>query len=85
MKAVRITALWCMSCLLMRSRYDKVFKDYGIDDVIDLDFDEDDISPYEVGKVLPEVIIYKDQEEVLRISGEKSKKELKKIFSSLDQ
>jgi hypothetical protein len=85
MKAVRITALWCMSCLVMRSRYDKVFSDYGIEDVIDLDFDEDDISSYDVGKVLPEVIIYQDQQEIMRITGEKSKKELKRIFSSLSQ
>jgi thiol-disulfide isomerase/thioredoxin len=85
MKAVRITALWCMSCLVMRSRYDKIFKDYGIDQVTDLDFDEDDISPYDVGKVLPEVIIYKDDQEILRLTGEKSKKELKRIFSSINQ
>jgi len=85
MKAVRITALWCMSCLVMRSRYDKVFKDYGIDHVTDLDFDEDDISAYDVGKVLPEVIIYKDDQEIIRLTGEKSKKELKRIFSSLNQ
>jgi thiol-disulfide isomerase/thioredoxin len=85
MKAVRITALWCMSCLVMRSRYDKIFKDYGIDQVTDLDFDEDDISTYDVGKVLPEVIIYKDNQEIIRLTGEKSKKELKRIFSSLNQ
>lgn len=83
MKIVRVTAIWCMSCLLMRNRYDKIFKAYHIDQVIDLDFDEDDVTTYEIGQILPVVIVYKDDKEIMRIQGEKSKKELKKIFESL--
>ncbi|QWB99388.1 thioredoxin family protein [Mycoplasmatota bacterium] len=83
MKVIRITAIWCMSCLVMRNRYDKLFKEYGIDQVIDLDYDEDDISAYELGNILPTVIIEKDGLEIKRITGEKSKKELKKIFEEL--
>ncbi|MFP4478009.1 MAG: thioredoxin family protein [Candidatus Izemoplasmatales bacterium] len=83
MKAIRITAIWCMSCLVMRNRYDKLFKEYGVDEVIDLDYDEDDLSAYEIGDTLPIVIIKKDDKEVKRIVGEKSKKDLKKIFESI--
>ena len=83
MKIVRVTAIWCMSCLLMRNRYDTIFKAYDIKQIIDLDFDEDDVTPYDIGQILPVVIVYKDDKEIMRIQGEKSKKELKKIFESL--
>jgi len=83
MKVVRITAIWCMSCLVMRRRYDQIFKGLDIDEVIDLDFDDDDVSDYAIGTVLPVVILYKDGKEIKRINGEKSKKALKKIFESL--
>ena len=83
MKVVRVSALWCMSCLVMRNRYDQWFKNLGIDSVLDLDFDEDDIDAYHIGDILPVVIIYDNDKEILRIVGEKSKKELKKIFENL--
>ncbi len=83
MKVVRVSALWCMSCLVMRNRYDQWFKNLGIDSVLDLDFDEDDIDAYHIGDILPVVIIYDNDKEILRIVGEKSKKELNKIFENL--
>lgn len=79
MKVVRISAIWCMSCLVMKKRYDEFFKSLDIDQVLDLDFDEDDIETYQVGNILPLVIFYQDQKEVLRIVGEKSKKELNQL------
>lgn len=83
MKVVRITALWCMSCLVMKSRYNRLFKTYNIEDVVDLDFDLDNVKAYKPGQILPVVIIYKDDKEIHRIVGEKSKKQLIKIFESL--
>ena len=87
MKVIRVTAIWCMSCLVMRSRYDRIFKEYNIDKLIDLDYDEDSekIENLDIGKVLPAVIIYKNDQEVKRINGEKSKKKLKKIFKNLTE
>ena len=67
----------------MRNRYDQWFKNLGIDSVLDLDFDEDDIDAYHIGDILPVVIIYDNDKEILRIVGEKSKKELNKIFENL--
>lgn len=84
MKVIRITAVWCMSCLLMKRRYDKLFEEDQYE-IIDLDFDEDDIESYEIGDVLPVVIIYKDGKEVKRLIGEKSKKDLKKIKFELEK
>ncbi|MFO7968609.1 MAG: thioredoxin family protein [Candidatus Izemoplasmatales bacterium] len=87
MKIIRVSAIWCMSCLVMRNRYDKIFKEYNIDEVKDLDFDEDhkEVKELNIGKILPVVIIYKDNQEITRIIGEKSKKKLKEIFNTLDE
>jgi thioredoxin 1 len=86
MKIVRITALWCTSCLVMKSRWEKVFKEYPNIEIIDYDFDEDSeiVSKYEIGKTLPVLIVYKDNKEIDRIIGEKSKKQLAKIIGELD-
>jgi thiol-disulfide isomerase/thioredoxin len=68
----------------MKRRYDKLFEEDQYE-IIDLDFDEDDIESYEIGDVLPVVIIYKDGKEVKRLIGEKSKKDLKKIKFELEK
>lgn len=83
MKVVRITAIWCMSCLVMRRRYDQLFQQLGIEEIIDLDFDEDDLSTYGDVSILPLVIIYRDDQEILRLAGEHSKKELSKLLQHL--
>jgi len=83
MKVVRITAIWCMSCLVMRRRYDQLFQQLGIEEIIDLDFDEDDLSTYGDVSILPLVIIYRDDQEILRLAGEHSKKELSKLLQQL--
>ncbi|MFW5793953.1 MAG: thioredoxin family protein [Bacillota bacterium] len=87
MKVIRVSAIWCMSCLVMRSRYDRIFKEYGIDNIIDLDYDEDkeEIEKLDIGKILPAVIIYQNDKEIKRIIGEKSKRKLKEIFKNLDE
>lgn len=84
MRVVRISALWCMSCLLMKGRYDKVFKAYGIEEVQDLDYDLDRVDAYDPGHILPVVIIYDKDQEIKRIVGEQSKKTLNKLFSEIN-
>ncbi len=85
MKIIRITAMWCMSCLVMRSVWDKVFKEYSDLDIVDYDFDDDEteVKKLNPGKVLPVLIIYDKDQEIGRIIGEKSKKELFKIINRL--
>lgn len=87
MKIVRITAMWCMSCLAMKKTWKKAFKDYPEIEIIDLDYDfnSDEVKPYEVGKILPVLIIYKNGEEVQRIIGEKSLKEMNSIIEVLNE
>lgn len=77
MKIIKITALWCPSCLIMNDLIND-----NINSSIDLisydyDMDEEDIKKYNVGTVLPVLIkLDEDNNEVSRLIGEKSKKEL---------
>ncbi len=84
MKAVMITAIWCPSCIIMRSRYQELFKQLTID-VTEYDFDDDSdiVDKYHIGSVLPVVIFEDNHQELMRINGEKSKKELFKLTEGL--
>lgn len=86
MKIVRVTAMWCMSCLVMQKVWSEVFNNLKEIDIIDYDFDDDfdKIKDYDIGKILPVLICFKDEEEVLRIVGEKSKKELMKLLEGIE-
>mgnify|MGYP003571369984 CR=1 FL=1 len=75
MKIVRIGASWCSSCLIMKSRFQDVIKDYDNIEIInyDYDFDEDKVEEYQVGDVLP---VYIRLDNNKRIIGEKNKEEI---------
>lgn len=83
MKLIVISSVWCPSCLIMRPRYIDLSKKYNLE-LIDYDYDTDEevVNKYNVGDVLPVCIILKD-EEVTRIIGEKSTKELNNIIEGL--
>ncbi|HOO44527.1 MAG TPA: thioredoxin domain-containing protein [Bacillota bacterium] len=87
MKIVRVTAMWCMSCLAMKNIWKKVFAEYPDIEIIDfdIDFDQEKVKPYQVGQILPELIVFKEGVEIRRIIGEKSKKEMKKILEELNE
>ena len=71
MKFVKITASWCLSCILID----------GVE-IIDLDADnnKDEIVKYNIGEKLPVYIIFDGDKEVSRIIGEKGNKDLEKFF-----
>jgi len=75
MKYIIVSALWCPACLITNSALDKIVTEKQIN-IEKLDYDFDDISKYNVGKVLPEIIVYKDNKEIGRIIGEKNYNEL---------
>lgn len=84
-QVILITSLWCPSCLIMRPKYEKLFKEVNID-IIEYDYDEDIeiVKKYNIGKILPVLIIKADGEEVARVIGEKNKKELKKLMEEFN-
>lgn len=84
LKVVRISAIWCAGCLVMKPRWDKIFSNYPIEIIdYDYDFDRDKLKEFNVGKIIPVLIFYKDNIEVERVIGEKSINELEKIINNL--
>lgn len=80
MKIVRISAVWCSSCIVTYKDFKNLKEKYPLNTYIELDYDMDDISKYNVGKILPVVILYKGDVEVSRFSGEV---DIKKIEEKL--
>ena len=83
MKFVKITASWCLSCILMKSKIES-FESRFIDGVeiinLDADNDKEEIKNYNVGEKLPVYIIFNGDTEVARLIGEKGNKDLEKFF-----
>jgi len=76
MKLLRISAVWCTSCILTTSDFNKIKENYKNLEYEELDYDTDDIEKYNVGDTLPVIIIFKDNKEVDRVIGEKRYKEI---------
>lgn len=83
MKIIRISATWCMSCIIMNQRLDDLKDTYHLE-FIDLDIDRDDVSIYEVQDILPVNILLNEKgQEIQRIKGEISTRKLRKLFDTL--
>ena len=77
MELIRISAVWCSSCLIMKSRVNEIASELDIEiKDIDFDLDYEEVSKYEVGDVLP-VLIYNNK----RMQGEHTKEEIRKFLS----
>lgn len=84
MKVVKINAIWCSGCLVMNKIWKNILKTHDIETVnLDYDMDEDEVSKYDVGDVLPVFIFYKDDKEVRRVVGEASEDELLSIIEEV--
>jgi len=85
MNIVFIGASWCSSCLVMRSRLEKVLKETK--DIVvtemDIDCDTEKIKAYNPGKILPVMVFVIDAVEKKRIIGEIALKTLSGIVASL--
>ena len=82
MKVIKISALWCPSCLIMNKVVRRVMEDYPQVDLLELDIDMDmeEVGKYEVGKILPVIIFLTDsRSEFDRLVGEIDELELRKI------
>ena len=86
MKVVKINAVWCSGCLVMNKIWKNILKKYDIETInLDFDIDEDEVKSYNVGDVLPVFIFYKNDEEILRVVGEKSEAEMIKIIEEVGE
>lgn len=83
MKLIRISAIWCTSCILTYNDWKQIKEEFSDLEYEELDYDTDDIEKYDPKDILPVIIILKDGKEIERITGEKRKKEIEKIIRSL--
>lgn len=76
MEIIRISAIWCSSCIIMKQRLNKVITNKNIK-IIDYDYDLDYemITKYQIGDVLP-VLINGNK----RLVGEHSIEEIKEFL-----
>ncbi len=72
-KIIVVSAVWCPSCLILKKNLKRLKEEYpNIEiEMLDYDFDEDEVIKFNVGDKLP-VIIYNDS----RLIGEKTYDEL---------
>ena len=77
-KLIRISAVWCPACLIMRPRMQEIEKKFPNFEHIEYDFDLDEevIAKYNVGEVLPVFILVDGDKEVTRLVGEKTVAEI---------
>lgn len=81
MKLIKISAVWCPACLIMNSRINKITNKLNIP-VIEYDYDIDNeiIKKYNIGNILP-VIILEEDKEIDRLVGEHSDKEIERFLN----
>lgn len=81
MKIIRIGSVWCSSCIIMKSRFNEVIKEKGINvDIKSLDYDMDDVSKYNVSDILPVYIKFDNNKEI-RLIGEHTKEEIERFLA----
>lgn len=77
MKLIKISAIWCPSCLIMEKIWNQIKDEYKDFEYISYDYDLDDESEsFNPGNILPVIILMKNDEEVKRFIGEKTKEEI---------
>ena len=78
MRIVKIGALWCPGCLVMKKIWNKINEIYDLDIVdLDYDMDNDEVKKYYVGDILPVIIFFdKDGNELERLIGEQKENKL---------
>lgn len=82
MKIIKISALWCPSCLIMNDIIEDAVKSNNIELIkYDFDLDQEIVEKYNVGSLLPVIIKIDDNNnEIERLFGEHSKKEINEFI-----
>lgn len=85
MKMIRISAIWCTSCLITYQTWKKIQEEYKDFEYIEYDYDTDsEVQEFNIGTIIPAIIILdNDNKEITRIIGEKSQKDIKKVIDEV--
>ena len=88
MRILRFSAIWCPSCLVMRPIWNSIEKEMSnfVIENYDYDINSEEVEKWNIGGVLPVVIfLNENDEEIMRLIGEKTKKELLDTISNLQK
>lgn len=88
MRIIKISAIWCPGCLVMKKVWNKIKEEYPNIDIIELDYDmdSDKVNSYNPGRVLPVTIFLdKDDNELERIIGESKIDELERKIKEYEK
>lgn len=83
MKLIRISASWCVSCIVTKKDWDEIKLNYEYEEY-DYDFDEEKVKEFNIGNILPVIIVFKNNKEITRIIGEKNKKQILEIIGEVE-
>lgn len=82
MKIIKIGAIWCPGCLVMKKVWNNINNKYNLDILeLDYDMDHDKVMEYNVGSVLPVVIFMSSNGlELDRLVGEQKEENITKLI-----
>lgn len=83
MKVLKFGAVWCSGCLVMKPRWKEVEEEnpWLKNEYYDYDNNKDMVEKYKINDNLPTfVFLDKNENEIMRLSGEPSKDELLKLI-----
>ena len=84
MKVLKFGAMWCPGCLIMKPRWAEIEQEnpWVEAEFYDIDENSQKAQEYKIDKVVPVfVFLDKNNNEILRLVGEHSKKELLEILN----
>ena len=83
MKVIKIGAIWCASCLVMKPRWKEIETElpWLKTEYLDYDNDRPAVKELKVNAILPVAIFLDDSNnELIRLQGEQSKKKIMKLI-----
>ena len=86
MKILKFSAIWCSGCIIMKKIMKEIEQEYPNIEVesYDYDMDEEMVEKYDIGEIIPVLVFLDENEnEIGRLIGEKTKKEIIKEIERL--
>ena len=83
MKIIKIGAIWCPGCLVMKKIWKNIEKENELNiKELDYDIDKEEVEKYNIGNILPVIIFLNDKEQELeRLIGEQKEEKILEIIN----